>query len=82
MKINDDITKIINDLVWWIPVKKWRENFRDKFKIRPDQTRPDQTRPDQTRPDQTRIICSGYIYIYNNLKFQKLQPTLQYKFAA
>ena len=44
--------------------------------------RPDQTRPDQTRPDQTRIICSGYIYIYNNLKFQKLQPTLQYKFAA
>ena len=67
MKINDDITKIINDLVWWIPVKKWRENFRDKFKI---------------RPDQTRIICSGYIYIYNNLKFQKLQPTLQYKFAA
>ena len=84
MKINDDITKIINDLVWWIPVKKWRENFRDKFKIRPDQTRPDQTRPDQTRPDQTRpnILYSDCIYIYHNTKTQKLQPTLRYKFAA
>ena len=74
MKINDDITKIINDLVWWIPVKKWRENFRDKFKIRPDQTRPDQTRPN--------ILYSDCIYIYHNTKTQKLQPTLQYKFAA
>ena len=48
--------KSINKLAWWIPVKKWRDNFRYKFKIetRPDQTRPDQTRPDQTRPDQTR----------------------------
>ncbi|WIH87735.1 class I SAM-dependent methyltransferase [Brachyspira pilosicoli] len=67
------ISIIINKMAWWIPVKKWRENFRDKFKIRPDQTRPD-----QTRPDQTRIICNGYIYIYNNMKYQKLQPMLQY----
>ncbi|WP_232473252.1 polysaccharide pyruvyl transferase family protein [Brachyspira sp. SAP_772] len=37
----------INKIAWWIPVKKWRESFRSKFKIRPDQTRPDQTRPDQ-----------------------------------
>ncbi|WP_157149800.1 polysaccharide pyruvyl transferase family protein [Brachyspira pilosicoli] len=42
----------IDKISWWIPVKKWRESFRNKF--RPDQTRPDQTRPDQTRPDQTR----------------------------
>ena len=69
MKINDDITKIINDLVWWIPVKKWSENFRDEFKIRPDQTRPN-------------ILYSDCIYIYHNTKTQKLQPTLQYKFAA
>ena len=33
----------VKEISWWIPVKKWRENFRDKFKIRPDQTRPDQT---------------------------------------
>ena len=42
-----------------------------------------QTRPDQTRPDQTRInICIDYIYIYNNSKYQKLQPMLQFKIAA
>ena len=43
----------VNKIAWWIPIKKWRDDFRAKFKIRPDQTRPDQTRPDQTRPDQT-----------------------------
>ena len=29
MKINDDITKIINDLVWWIPFKNKRNNLRN-----------------------------------------------------
>ena len=28
MKINDDITKMINDIVWWIPFKKLRNNIR------------------------------------------------------
>ena len=51
--INNKINKIVNILAWWIPVKKWRDDFRNKI-LRPDQTRPDQTRPDQTRPDQTR----------------------------
>ena len=54
IKINKDK---INKIAWWIPVKKYRDNFRNKFntdQTRPDQTRPDQTRPDQTRPDQTR----------------------------
>ena len=40
-RVNENI---INKVAWWIPVKKWRESFRAKFKIRPDQTRPDQTR--------------------------------------
>ncbi|WP_297249419.1 polysaccharide pyruvyl transferase family protein, partial [uncultured Brachyspira sp.] len=59
--------KNINRIAWWIPVKKWRDNFRSKFAI-PDQTRPDQTRPDQTRPDQTRpdLICKEKIYTNNN----------------
>ena len=48
LKITD---KYINKIAWWIPIKKWREDFREKFKMRPDQTRPDQTRPDQTRPE-------------------------------
>ena len=50
--IYNKVNILINKIAWWIPVKKWRDNFRSKFE-RPDQTRPDQTRPDQTRPDQT-----------------------------
>ena len=30
IKINE---KNINKLAWWIPVRKWRDNFRNKFKI-------------------------------------------------
>ena len=48
LKINEEN---INKIAWWIPFKNWRESFRGKFKVRPDQTRPDQTRPDQTRPN-------------------------------
>ncbi|MBW5393386.1 glycosyl transferase, partial [Brachyspira pilosicoli] len=40
--IIEEYEKIINKITWWIPIKKWRERFRAKFKIRPDQTRPDQ----------------------------------------
>ncbi|WP_300705254.1 hypothetical protein [uncultured Brachyspira sp.] len=40
----------------------------------------DQTRPDQTRPDQT--VCSDYIYLYNNTKYNKLQPMLQFYIAV
>lgn len=29
--------KTINKISWWIPIKKLREDFRNKFKIRPDQ---------------------------------------------
>ncbi|KLI21966.1 hypothetical protein SU43_09440, partial [Brachyspira hyodysenteriae] len=47
-----------------------------KHKVRPDQTRPDQTRPDLI------IICSDYILLYNNTKYKKLQPMLQYPIAA
>ncbi|WIH87727.1 glycosyltransferase family 8 protein [Brachyspira pilosicoli] len=28
--------KYINKIAWWIPVKKWRDSFRSKFKIRYD----------------------------------------------
>ena len=75
---------------WWIPIKKWRDNFRDKFAItRPDQTRPDQTRPDQTRPDQTRpdliipyvSIIYVFIIIQNTKKYNLCCNTkLQHRF--
>ena len=63
----------INKLAWWIPIKKWREDFRSKFKIRPDQTRPDQTRPN---------LFYIHFYLYNKTKNKKIQPMLQYSIAA
>ena len=61
----EKIKENINKLAWWIPIRKWRDNFRNKM-LNKDQTRPDQTRPDQTRPDQT-LICRGYIYDASNI---------------
>ena len=88
--IHYKINKIINTIAWWIPIKKWRDNFRDKFAItRPDQTRPDQTRPDQTRPDQTRpdliipyvSIIYVFIIIQNTKKYNLCCNTkLQHRF--
>ena len=74
---NNKYISLVNKLAWWIPVRKLRDNFRNKM-LNTDQTRPDQTRPDQTRPN----ICNDYIYIYNNSKYKKLQPMLQDKIAA
>ena len=41
-RINEDI---INSLAWWIPVRKLRDNFREKFKMTklPDRTGQDRT---------------------------------------
>ena len=61
--------KLIDSMAWWIPIKKWRNNFRNKFMTRPDQTR-------------NYNICSDYIYFYNNTQYKKIQPMLQYKNAA
>ncbi len=30
-KIKVNFNKLINDLAWWIPVRKWRDNFRNKM---------------------------------------------------
>ena len=61
-KVNENS---INQIAWWIPIKKLRDNFRVKFK----------------RPDH-ELICIDYIYFYNNSKYKKLQPMLQYNNAA
>ena len=29
--LKNDLNKIIDTLAWWIPVRKWRDNFRNKF---------------------------------------------------
>lgn len=31
--INDKLNKLIDYIAWWIPIRKWRENFRAKFKM-------------------------------------------------
>ena len=48
------IDKIIESISWWIPVKKWRDNFREKFKIRTGQDRTGQDRTGQDRTGQDR----------------------------
>ena len=80
--LNVRINNLINEIAWWIPIRKWRDSFRNKM-LNTDQTRPDQTRPDQTRPDQT-LICRGYIYDASNIIIinNKLQDMSQYDIAA
>lgn len=31
--MNNKINKIIDSVAWWIPIKKWRDNFKNKLKI-------------------------------------------------
>ncbi|WP_300754475.1 radical SAM protein [uncultured Brachyspira sp.] len=31
--IDNKINKLINSISWWIPIKKWRDNFRNKFYV-------------------------------------------------
>lgn len=30
-KIKVNFNKLINDLAWWIPIRKWIDNFRNKM---------------------------------------------------
>lgn len=32
-RLDNKVNKLIDTLAWWIPVRKWRDNFRNKFKI-------------------------------------------------
>ncbi|MEI0528413.1 hypothetical protein R4J00_07165 [Brachyspira intermedia] len=80
LKNNIFTKELIDSIAWWIPIRKWRDNFRSRFAIA-DQTRPDQTRPDQTRPDLINT-CNDYICFYHNSKYKKIQPMLQLQIAA
>ena len=75
---NKELSKRINeleesakDIAKKIPIKKWRESFKAKFKVRSDQIRSDQIRSDQI------AICKEYILFYNNSKTKKLQLVLR-----
>ena len=60
---------IINCIAWWIPVKKWRDNFRNKIQSRAEQSRAEQSRAEQSRA----VICKDYIYTNNITLTNKLQ---------
>ena len=32
-RLDNKVNKLIDTLAWWIPIRKWRDNFRNKFKI-------------------------------------------------
>ena len=49
------INKFIDKIVWWIPVRKWRDNFRNKLKFKvAEQSRAEQSRAEQSRAEQSR----------------------------
>ena len=37
--LDNKINNIVNRIAWWIPIRKWRDNFRNKM-LNTDQTRP------------------------------------------
>ncbi|MEI0479306.1 radical SAM protein, partial [Brachyspira pulli] len=50
--LNSVCSNIINTIAWWIPVKKWRDNFRNKIQSRAEQSRAEQSRAEQSRAEQ------------------------------
>ncbi|MEI0495519.1 radical SAM protein [Brachyspira intermedia] len=78
----DKITKLVNSIAWWIPVKKWRNNFRNKILYGQEQSRAEQSRAEQSRA----VICKEYIhynYIINDIIINnKLQSMHQNTFVA
>ncbi|WP_157153314.1 class I SAM-dependent methyltransferase [Brachyspira murdochii] len=55
--INDlynKFNKLVNSIAWWIPVKKWRDNFRNKILY--GESRAEQSRAEQSRAEQSRVI--------------------------
>ena len=56
LKTTYSIDKLIDTLAWWIPTKKLRNNFRNKFKI------AEQSRAEQSRAEQSRAVMFEYAY--------------------
>ena len=76
---NDNIyirfKRLVDSIAWWIPVRKWRDNFRNKILY------------GESRAEQSRaIICKEYIHynniVNNNIIKNKLQPMHKNRFAA
>ncbi len=51
-KQSHKINILIDSIAWFIPIRKWRDNFRNKFKIA-EQSRAEQSRAEQSRAEQS-----------------------------
>ncbi|WP_157153313.1 polysaccharide pyruvyl transferase family protein [Brachyspira murdochii] len=43
------INRLVNNIAWWIPIKKWRDNFRNKILY-------SESRAEQSRAEQSRAV--------------------------
>ena len=50
--INYKIDKIIESISWWIPIRKWRDNFRNKFKMQEEKRREEKRREEKRREEK------------------------------
>ncbi|MEI0496738.1 radical SAM protein, partial [Brachyspira intermedia] len=50
--INNKLNTLVDSIAWWIPVKKWRDNFRNKILYGQEQSRAEQSRAEQSRAEQ------------------------------
>ncbi|MEI0495514.1 class I SAM-dependent methyltransferase [Brachyspira intermedia] len=57
--LEDKFNRLVNSLAWWIPVRKWRDNFRNKILYGQEQSRAE-----QSRAEQSRVI---FKYHYDNV---------------
>ena len=49
--INYKIDKIIESISWWIPIRKCRDNFRNKFKMQEEKRREEKRREEKRREE-------------------------------
>ena len=50
ISIKNNNKKLVDAIAWWIPIKKLRENFKNKF--RAEQSRAEQSRAEQSRAER------------------------------
>ena len=77
-EISNKYNKMINTIAWWIPIKKWRDSFRNKI-LRAEQSRAEQSRAELIIP----YVPITYVFIIiQNIKNYNLccNTKLQHRF--
>ncbi|MEI0495517.1 class I SAM-dependent methyltransferase [Brachyspira intermedia] len=47
--LEEKFDRFINSIAWWIPIRKWRDDFRNKILHGQEQSRAEQSRAEQSR---------------------------------